>query len=146
MLSLGRLVMDDILHASCVAVAGRGALILGTSGSGKSALALELMALGAQLVADDRVIVAAEGGRIVAQAPKTIARRIEARFVGILNADAAGRVPLALVVDLDIDETERLPPHRSKKILGIPLPLLHNAGTRHFPAAILQYLKAGRSD
>ena len=37
----------EILHASCVAVAGRGLLIAGASGSGKSALALDLMAFGA---------------------------------------------------------------------------------------------------
>ena len=35
------------LHASAVALDGRGALILGASGSGKSGLALRLMALGA---------------------------------------------------------------------------------------------------
>ncbi len=38
-----------------VALAGRGILILGASGSGKSALALALVAGGAALVADDRV-------------------------------------------------------------------------------------------
>ena len=46
-----------ILHATAVAVAGRGLLIRGASGSGKSGLALEMMARGAQLVSDDRVIV-----------------------------------------------------------------------------------------
>ena len=44
----------QILNASCVAWQGRGALILGRSGAGKSALALQLMALGADLVSDDR--------------------------------------------------------------------------------------------
>ena len=42
-----------ILHASTVAIAGRGLLILGASGAGKSALALSLIALGAMLVADE---------------------------------------------------------------------------------------------
>ena len=50
-----------ILHATCVAVDGRGLLILGPSGSGKSALALQLIALGAQLVADDRTRVSRRG-------------------------------------------------------------------------------------
>ena len=41
-----------LLHASCVAVAGRAVLITGPSGSGKSSLALTLLAHGAALVAD----------------------------------------------------------------------------------------------
>ena len=42
------------IHASCVALAGKGVLILGDSGAGKSDLALRLMDDGARLVADDR--------------------------------------------------------------------------------------------
>ncbi len=137
---------DITLHASCVAVEGRAALILGKSGAGKSGLALELMALGAMLVADDRVRLWREGDGILVAAPEAIAGRIEARFVGILNAKIMAQAPLALVVDLDQHEGDRLPPRRSKKVLGISLPLLHNVETRHFPAAILQHLKAGRCD
>ncbi len=137
---------DITLHASCVAVEGRAALILGKSGAGKSGLALELMALGAMLVADDRVRLWREGDGILVAAPEAIAGRIEARFVGILNAKIMAQAPLALVVDLDQHEGDRLPPRRSKKVLGISLPLLHNVETRHFPAAILQYLKVGRCD
>ena len=133
------------MHGSCVALEDRAVLILGASGQGKSALALELMALGAGLVADDRVILTREGEKVQASAPEPIAGRVEARFVGILNAAVAGPANLALVVDLDTDESERLPPRRSKNLLGVSLPLLHNSETRHFPAAILQYLKAGRS-
>ncbi|MEF9600929.1 HPr kinase/phosphatase C-terminal domain-containing protein, partial [Paracoccus sp. PXZ] len=73
-----------ILHASCIAHRGRGLLILGPSGAGKSTLALEMMAFGATLVADDRTILRREGGRIVADAPDSIRGRIEARGVGIL--------------------------------------------------------------
>ncbi|UYV39590.1 HPr kinase/phosphatase C-terminal domain-containing protein [Rhodobacteraceae bacterium D3-12] len=127
-------------------MAGRGVLILGPSGAGKSALALRLMALGAGLVADDRVILERQEEAVIADAPAQIAGLIEARFVGILNAATAGPTALALVVDLDHDENERLPPKRHKNLLGVSLPLLHNSATGHFPAAILQYLKAGRSD
>jgi HPr kinase/phosphorylase len=136
----------ETFHATAVAHAGRGVLILGRSGAGKSALALELLARGAALVADDRVIVQRDGAALIARAPEALSGRIEARFVGLLNATPAGPVPLALIVDLDQDETERLPPHRSRKILGNALPLLHNVGKSHFAAAILQYLVAGRSD
>ena len=136
----------DIVHASCVAVDGKGVLILGASGAGKSALALELMALGAVLVADDRVCLHREGEVILARAPDTIRGRIEARFVGILRAESVEEAPLALVIDLDCDESDRLPPYRHRKTMGVSLPLLHNVGTRSFPAAILQYLRSGRCD
>jgi len=42
-------------HASCVDFDGKGVLILGASGSGKSSLALACMSLGARLVGDDYV-------------------------------------------------------------------------------------------
>lgn len=135
-----------VLHASCVAHAGRGVLILGAAGRGKSALALQLMAFGCDLVSDDRTAVAAEGKRLVAAAPARIRGLIEARGVGILAADALAAARLALVVDLDRDEEERLPPPRRHRILGVDLPLLHRVESAHFPAAILQYLKAGRAE
>ncbi|MEO1532556.1 MAG: serine kinase, partial [Pseudomonadota bacterium] len=55
--------VPDPLHASAVALGERGLLILGPSGAGKTRLALELVALGAELVADDRVIVEAHEGQ-----------------------------------------------------------------------------------
>lgn len=134
------------IHATAVVLAGRGVLILGASGSGKSALALELMARGARLVADDRVELRLREGAVLASAPAAIRGRIEARFVGILQAETVPEAPVALVVDLDETETQRLPPRRSKNLLGVMVPLLHNAANPSFPAAILQYLKAGRSD
>jgi HPr kinase/phosphorylase len=48
---------SEILHASCIALEGRGLLILGPSGAGKSSLAIRMMALGASLVSDDRTLV-----------------------------------------------------------------------------------------
>lgn len=135
-----------VLHASCVALSGRGILILGSAGRGKSALALQLMAFGCDLVSDDRTALAAEGGKLIAAAPARIRGLIEARGVGILAADAIAAARLALVVDLDREETERLPPPRRHVLLGISLPLLHRIESSHFPAAILQYLKAGRAE
>jgi HPr kinase/phosphorylase len=133
------------LHASAVALAGRAALILGAAGSGKSALSLELMASGARLVADDRVILRRDGGRLLARAPDAIRGLIEARGVGVLHADPLDDVPVMLVVDLDRTETERLPPHRTRDVEGVTLPLLHKVASAHFTAAVRQYLAHGRS-
>jgi HPr kinase/phosphorylase len=134
------------LHATTVAVAGRGLLILGPSGSGKSALALDLMALGACLVADDRTIVTRAGDTLVATCPPAIRGLIEARGIGILNATPCDSAPLALAVDLGHTETERLPPPRKIDLLDRPLPLLHKVATGYFAAGLLQYLKAGLAE
>jgi HPr kinase/phosphorylase len=134
------------LHASAVAVEGRGVLITGPSGSGKSSLALELIGMGASLVADDGVLLSrGPEGRVIARAPAAIRGLIEARGVGLLRARAADDVPLALVVDLSQVESDRLPPERTTTLLGTELPLLHKVESPHFPAAIRQYLAAGRS-
>jgi HPr kinase/phosphorylase len=124
-----------------VAVAGRAVLIRGASGAGKSALALRLIALGAGLVADDRTRIWRAGAQVMADAPDTIRGLIEARGVGILHLDATGPVPLALVVDLDARAEARLPPQKTTILAGFHLPLIENAPSAHFPAAILLYLK-----
>lgn len=134
----------EIWHASAVALNGQSALILGASGSGKSSLALQLMALGAQLVADDRTCLTSFDGVLTASAPAAISGQIEARGVGILAAETCRQAPVKLVIDLDSAETERLPPHRTKDILGVALPLVLNTPGPHFPAAVLLYLRGGR--
>ncbi|PTW42429.1 HPr kinase/phosphorylase [Rhodovulum kholense] len=132
-----------ILHASTVAYRGRAVLIRGASGSGKSALALQLMALGASLVADDRTVLTRGPEGLVASAPETIRGLIEARGVGLLRAETVAAAPVFLAIDLDADETERMPPPREVEILGVPLPLLRRVDRPYFPAAILQFLIAG---
>lgn len=135
------------LHASCVAVDGRGVLLLGPSGAGKSGLALQLMALGAELVADDRTLVARLGGALFASAPPAGFGLIEARGVGILRVPARPVARLALAVDLGRPETARLPPPRRLPLLGLELPLLQKVESAHFAAAVLHYLRgSGRED
>ncbi len=135
---------EHILHASCVAVQGRGALILGRSGAGKSALALQLMAYGAELVADDRTELTVTGEDLIARPPATLHGLIEARGLGLLQMPFAGHAKIALVIDLDQTEPARLPPERQVTLLGISVPLVLAVAQPHFPAAILCYLKGQR--
>ena len=134
----------DLLHASCVALEGRAVLIQGASGSGKSGLALQLMALGCALVADDRTEVWREGDKLWANAPDRLRGLIEAREVGLLRVPAAGAQPLALIVDMNTPETERLPAWHSHHISGLPIPVLRKSELPHFPAAIATYLRGQR--
>ena len=132
---------DTPLHATCVAVEERAVLLTGPSGSGKSALALQLIALGATLVADDRTCLVADGSRLWASPPDTIAGLIEARGVGLFQLPHLDRAPVNLVVDMGRTETDRLPPQRRIELQGIGLPCLHKVDAPYFPAAIHAYLK-----
>jgi HPr kinase/phosphorylase len=132
-----------ILHASSVALDGRALLILGPSGSGKSGLALQLMALGAALIADDRTEVRLHDGHPTASCPAAIRGRIEARGLGLLRVEQAPPAAVALAVDLGVTETARLPQVRHMALLGTDIPLLHKVETAYFPAALLHYLRGG---
>ena len=132
------------LHASCVAWGQNAVLITGAAGSGKSGLALALMAHGCQLIADDGTHLTAEQGHLVARCPPALRGLIEARGLGLLAATPADTATVTLCITLDLIETERLPPWREVTYLGVSLPLLHKVETGHFAAAVLQYLKQGR--
>lgn len=135
---------SETLHASCVAIAGRAVLILGASGRGKSGLALHLMALGASLVADDRVQIWREGDTLMADAPDRLRGLIEAREVGILRVDAAGPHAIVLCIDMDAIETARLPEPQEIMLLDRPITVLKKSKLAHFPAAIIAYLRGQR--
>jgi HPr kinase/phosphorylase len=134
------------LHATCVAVEGRGCLITGPSGSGKSALALQMMALGAQLVADDRVILTLQNSTLHATCPAPLRGMIEARGLGLLNADPLDSAAIALAVDLSQTEPDRLPPQREVDYLGRTVALVLGSDQPHFPAALMLYLRSGRRE
>jgi HPr kinase/phosphorylase len=134
----------EVLHATCVAVAGRGLLILGPSGAGKSALALRMLSLGASLVADDRTELTADSGELTARCPAAIRGLIEARGLGLLRADTVDSAPVVLVADLGRDEPDRLPPTRKITILGCEADLVLHPQNDHFPDALMLYLRHGR--
>lgn len=134
-----------ILHASTVVLAGRAVLITGASGSGKSGLALNLMALGAGLVADDQTELTTESGHLIARAPQRLQGLIEARGAGLLAADYAGPAKVVLVADLSTQATERLPERRTIRLLDMETELLFAGSLPNLPTVILQYLKTGRA-
>lgn len=135
---------SEIIHATCVSLNDRGLLITGPSGSGKSSLALKMLACGAVLVADDRCILSVEANSLVATPHENIAGMIEARGVGILNAAYQQQARVEIILDLGEIETARLPEPRWRKIMGIELPLYYKPTKGPLAAAMIQLLKAGR--
>ncbi|MDM7458397.1 MAG: serine kinase [Paracoccus sp. (in: a-proteobacteria)] len=132
------------IHASAVAIDGRALVILGPSGTGKSSLALQLLAVGAILIADDQTELRRDGRDLRARAPDALRGRIEARGVGILSAATATDVSVVLACDLGAVEGQRLPPWRQVEWLGVAVPLVLGPYRPHLYAALRQMLTGGR--
>lgn len=137
------------VQATCVAVEGRGVLLRGPAGSGKSDLALRLIDGGARLVADDGVELRRDGEAVIAAfpsaAPESSRGMIELRGLGIASAPSVAEVPLALVVDLvPPAAVERLPEPATVDLLGVALPLLRlNAFEPSAAAKLRLVVRAG---
>lgn len=104
------------LHATCVARDGHGVLLVGPSGAGKSDLALRLLDRGFDLVADDRVEIAAG----VASPPSALTGLLEVRGLGLVQLPYVPSARLALLVRLD-SSAERLPAPAEHASLGLPM-------------------------
>jgi HPr kinase/phosphorylase len=131
-----------IVHATTVAVDGAGLIIEGPSNSGKSGLALQLLAIGASLVADDRTVLSRpDPGPPIATAPPPLAGLIEARGVGLIRVPTLAAVRVTAILTMTGAETERLPPERLRDVLGYPVVDLRRVDAPWFPAALLLWLR-----
>lgn len=133
------------LHGSAVAFAGRGVLILGTSGSGKSALALRLVRQGAALVADDRVDLERRGAALVASAPPALAGLIEVRGVGLLRLPAVPEAVVTLAIDLDRAPVARMPHPVTVAWLGVEVELISGRDLPNLDPALTVLVQNGRA-
>lgn len=122
-----------------------GVLIRAPSGGGKSAFALRLIALGAQLVADDYVVLRrGEDGRVWASAPPALSGMIEARGLGLLRLPVQAEAPVAWVVDLKMGGAEgRLPPIGQATYFGESIPALTLAEDERAAAALCCLVRDG---
>ncbi|MEH6724733.1 MAG: HPr kinase/phosphatase C-terminal domain-containing protein [Hyphomicrobiales bacterium] len=105
--------MIPAIHGTCVVYQKSGILITGRSGSGKSQLALALMSDAARpstLVADDGVLLRAEGTDLWASVPRRLRGKIERYGMGIEIHGFVETCRLVLVVELTPpDQIERMP-------------------------------------
>jgi HPr kinase/phosphorylase len=125
------------VHGTSVSLNGRGILLRGKSGVGKSSLALQLLEttgtglavdpITAVLISDDQTELRLRDGFIFASPPKALAGLLEVRGQELLQVPFVQDVPLVLVVDLKpAHSIERLPEAEacSTLLLGLPVALV----------------------
>jgi serine kinase of HPr protein (carbohydrate metabolism regulator) len=120
------------IHASAVLIGPRAVLIRGAAGSGKSRLALALIAAAeggavrfARLVADDRALIEAVNGRLLVRPPTPLAGLVEVRGAGIRRLPYEPIAVAGWVVDLGAADAERMPADGAFATLaGVALPRL----------------------
>lgn len=95
-------------QATCVAIGGRGLMIEGPPGSGKSSLALALIDRGASLVGDDSLMLETREGLLFASPHPRTEGLLEVRNLGLLDFPAVRDMPVAMVLLLD-DTAPRFP-------------------------------------
>ncbi len=126
-----------LIHGVFLEILGRGVLITGDSGIGKSELALELISRGHRLIADDMPEFKRIAPDIIdGTCPVLLRDFIEVRGLGILNVrsmfgDSSVKhhkylrlvVKLVRAQDLLVDEQDRLGNnYRTRDILGVAVP------------------------
>ena len=110
------------MHATCVDINGSGVLILGRSGSGKSSLAINLIALGSKLVADDQCKLVKKNNSFRIFKPASLPNSIEVRGIGLVSVPTVVETRLDWVVNMDEAETERMPDLRFTEVGGYRVP------------------------
>ena len=74
-------------HATLVEVYGKGILITGKSGIGKSETTLELIKKGHLFISDDGTNLHRVGSKIIGRCPRNILNKLEVRGIGIIEVD-----------------------------------------------------------
>lgn len=132
-----------LLHATAVVLSGGGLLILGPSGAGKSYLAIEMLALGADLISDDRVRLCNSASGLILHAVEPLAGCIEARGVGLISCPIQTCVPLKYCLDLSLMSEARLPVAKEVTMLGHRISVLPGGPTAPHAAGLVLLIKNG---
>lgn len=131
-----KLAPTDSVYGVMMSIYGRGIMIMGNSGIGKSELALDLINRGHMLVADDRVDVTRVHTNLLCQAPELLKQKLEIRGLGIVDVTRMfganaylNKCNMDFVIKLvkfsETSENDRLNPiNETIDILGLQIPML----------------------
>ena len=114
------------IHGTLISVDGKGVLLKGESGSGKSDLALRFIKNEkAKLVADDRIDIDISDNRVIGKAPLILKGKLEVRNIGIIeDVETINQVDVFLCVELvkNRECLDRLPQDEFEIILNKKIP------------------------
>ena len=129
------LASDTLMHGVFLNIYGKGVIIRGESGIGKSEIALELIKKGHSLIADDAVEIYHVGHNLIGKAPVILKNLLEIRGIGVIDvskmfgvASVLSKYNLDLIIQLDrwlpSKEYTRIADEDdpTEEILGIPVP------------------------
>jgi len=139
--------MGELIKASSLQLGGRGALIMGAAGAGKTALTLALLERAAlfgrpaALISDDYTELAAGQGALIARPPANIAGAVEIRGAGIFAVPYIAAAALHLAVELG-EPGERYPGGHCWRRPGAG----SGAAESEPPLPLLKLPPAGRAD
>lgn len=130
-----KLASSQCLHGGLLSIYGKGVLIRGESGMGKSEIALELIKRGHLLVADDRVDCYRIHNKIVGKAPELLSGMLEIRGIGIINvarmfgvSSVLPKTQVDFQVNLEMWKPDQdydrvgIEEKKQKNILGVDIP------------------------
>lgn len=112
---------ETLIHGVFLNIYGKGVIIKGASGIGKSEIALELIKRGHLLVADDAVELYHLGQSIVGKAPEVLSNLLEIRGIGVIDVSKMFGISSILEkdkVDLII-QLDRWVPSREYTRIGV---------------------------
>ena len=114
---------ERLVQYTGVAIGGRGLLIGGAPGVGKTSLALCLIDRGATLIGDDGVALMSKGDRLHAAPPRATTGQLELRNVGIDQFPSTAAA-VALSIDINPAAPRFADGTQHTTILNIAIPYL----------------------
>ena len=117
-------IKSKIIHGSSIEINGKGVIILGKSGAGKSSLAIKLISLGANFIADDQTLIELKDDKLIISKPSTTPSLIEARGIGLIQVPLIRVSELFYFIKIIDQDLPRLPFLKTKKCFGKKINLL----------------------
>ena len=130
------------IRASGVCFEKKGVLILGKSGSGKSSLALSLVANGAQLVCDDRAQLQVKNEILMMTKPPSLPSALEVRGLGLIKIPLITEARVDLIIDMGLTSDSRLGGHKME-LVGVEIPCVKGQNFYGLSDAIIVWSKYG---